>query len=246
MSEATAIVTCMTDAERPFMKDTLASVVSQTAPCETIVVVEAANDWIEELCAPFSGVEILRRPIGPPGDCRNSGVAAAKTEFVAFLDGDDVWLPTKIEKQLNVIERGERDFVGVDHMLMTEGGAVFAYALARNIPMTSSWMVRREVMLRRPFDPGLWVGEDGAWWIDTLEEVEKWRIPEPLTHYRVRGGSLSGATRSKRRKAAIAQLSALPLARPLLMAATWALHSVTERETYLPLNEWRGSRAQEA
>lgn len=246
MNKVTAIITCMTDAERPFMAEALTSVIGQTTPCEIILVVEEGNDWIDELCAPFPGLRILRRPIGPPGACRNSGVCVAETEFVAFLDGDDIWLPSKIEKQLNFLLQDERDFVGVDHMLMTEGGAVFAYALARNIPMTSSWMVRREIMLRHPFDESRRIGEDGAWWVATLGEVQKWRIPEPLTRYRVRGGSLSGATPSKRRKAAMAQLSALPLARPVILAATSMLHRFTARETYRPLNRWVRSAAQKA
>ena len=38
-ADVTAIVTCMTDGERPFLRETLKSVESQTLPCETIVVV---------------------------------------------------------------------------------------------------------------------------------------------------------------------------------------------------------------
>jgi glycosyltransferase involved in cell wall biosynthesis len=239
MSDVTAVVTCMTDAERPFITETLKSIHDQTIRCDTLVVVEDSNPWIEELCDPFPGLRILRRPFGYLGSVRNSGVAACETEFVAFLDGDDVWLPTKTQKQLSFLRNGDREFVGVDHMLMTESGEVFAYALPRNIPMPSSWMTRRDTMLRYPFDPDQSQAEDGVWWVSTLEKVEKWRIAEPLIHYRVRGSSLSGASLSKRRKLAISKFSSLPLARPLLLATTRLLHSVTERETYQPLNRWR-------
>jgi glycosyltransferase involved in cell wall biosynthesis len=244
MSDVTAIVTCMTDAEKPFITETLQSVHDQTIPCDAIVVVEDSNPWIEELCAPFPRVRILRRPFGYLGSVRNSGVAACDSEFVAFLDGDDLWLPSKTQKQLNFLRDGDRDFVGVDHMLMTESGEVFAFAFPRNIPMPSSWMTRRDIMLCYPFDPNRPNFEDGAWWVATLEKVQKWRIAEPLIHYRVRGSSLSGASLSKRRKLAVSKLSSLPLARPLLLATTGLLHSVTERETYLPLSQWR-RRAQD-
>jgi hypothetical protein len=82
----------------------------------------------------------------------------ATTEFVAFLDGDDVLLPTKTERQVAFLKSGHRDFVAVDHMLMTEEGQVFAYALARHLPMPSTWMVRRDTMICHPFDPNVGKG----------------------------------------------------------------------------------------
>ena len=63
------------------------------------------------------------------------------------------------------ISKGDCDLVGVDDLLMTEQGQVFAYALARNIPMPSSWLVRRKSMLCDSFDPDLPMNEDGAWWL---------------------------------------------------------------------------------
>jgi glycosyltransferase involved in cell wall biosynthesis len=109
--DVTAIVTCMTDAERPFLSETLQSVRNQTVPCEIIVVVLESNSWIDEVAEGFPGLRILRRPPGWPGAARNSGVEAATTEFVAFLDGDDVWLPKKTEKQVAFLKSGHRDFV---------------------------------------------------------------------------------------------------------------------------------------
>ena len=187
MPDVTAIVTCMTDAERPFLAETLQSVRDQTVPCDTIVVVLESNSWIDEVAGGLPGVRILRRPPGWPGAARNSGVEAATTEFVAFLDGDDVWLPTKTEKQLAILKSGHHDFVGVDHLLIKEGGQVYAYALARHIPMPSTWMIRRDIMVRHPFDPDLGEAEDGAWWIATWNMVRKYRLAEPLIKYRVRG-----------------------------------------------------------
>jgi hypothetical protein len=43
---------------------------------------------------------------------------------VAFLDGDDVRLPTKTEAQVSFLRANCRGLVAVDHMLMTEEGCV--------------------------------------------------------------------------------------------------------------------------
>jgi glycosyltransferase involved in cell wall biosynthesis len=238
-ADVTAIVTCMTDAERPFLRETLQSVRNQTLPCETIVVVLESNIWIDDLAAEFPHLRVMRRPPGWEGAARHTGIAAARTEFVAFLDGDDVWLPTKTKRQVDFLRDGRRDFVGVDHILMTEEGKPFAYGLARHLPMPSAWMVRRETMLRYPLDPNLSVGADGLWWLSTWSTVRKFRLPEPLIRYRVRGHSLSTTTPSKRRKLALSKLSGLPMARPLLLAATYTLHRLCRRLDYVPAKSWQ-------
>jgi glycosyltransferase involved in cell wall biosynthesis len=236
--DVTAIVTCMTDAERPFLGETLQSVRDQTEPCETIVVVSESNSWIEEITEGLPGVRIVRRPLGWPGAARNSGVEVATTEFVAFLDGDDVWLPKKTERQVAFLKSGHHDFVAVDHLLMTEEGQVYAYALARHLPMPSTWMVRRDTIMRHPFDPNVGDGEDGAWWLSTWHSIRKYRLPEPLIRYRVRGLSLSTTTPSKRRKLAFARLSSMPMTRWPLLAATYMLHWLNRRPYYVPVKSW--------
>ena len=238
-AEVTAIVTCMTEAERPFLRETLQSVQNQTLPCETIVVALESNTRIGDLAAEFPRLRIVRRPPGWAGAARNTGVSAATTEFVGFLDGDDVWLPTKTIRQVEFLRGGRRDFVGVDYLMINEQGKPFAYALARYLPAPSAWMVRRETMLQYPFDPDVSAGdEDGHWWLSTWSTVRKFRLPEPLIKYRVRGQSMSTGMPSKRRKLALSRLSGLPTARPLLLAATYALHQLYRRPDYIPSKDW--------
>ena len=232
-TEVAAIVTCMTDAERPFLREALQSVRDQTLPCETIVVALESNTWIDDIVAEFPDVRLVRRPPGWEGAARHTGIDVARAEFVAFLDGDDVWLPAKTEKQAELLRENNGDFAGVDHILITEEGRPFAYGRARYMAMPSAWMVRRETMLRYPFDPDRAVGADWQWWESTWYTVRKLRLPEPLIRYRVRRQSLSTQIPSKRLKLALSNVSRLPMARPLLLAATYALNRLYRDPVYL-------------
>jgi glycosyltransferase involved in cell wall biosynthesis len=231
--KVTAIIPCMAAGDRPFIREAVQSVNAQTEPCETIVLVETANDWIEAALAELSGVRILRRPRTPAGLTRNAGVVEARTEFVTFLDADDVWMPAKTMRQLEFLQKRNEDFVGVDHLLMREDGTTFAYGTAKHIPMTSAWMVRRDYMLRFPFADSRNGDEDLIWWTDPRNSVTKHRIAEPLIRYRVRNISLSSAHASKRKKLRFAKLSERPLLRPLVMAGSYVVHHLNRRPYYM-------------
>ena len=102
----TAIVTCMTEAELPFVREAIYSVQTQTCACELLVIVPEDNSTILSYFRGFENAFTLYPvPMYPAGIVRNLGVARATTEWVAFLDGDDVWTPTKTERQLVAARR---------------------------------------------------------------------------------------------------------------------------------------------
>jgi glycosyltransferase involved in cell wall biosynthesis len=231
----TAIVPCMTLGDRPYIAEAVRSIRNQTEPCEIIVVVETSNDWIDEVLAGMSEVRIMRIPMSPPGPTRNAAVAEAKTEFVAFLDADDVWLPVKTAKQLAFLRKHNADFVGVDHILMREDGTLFAYGTAKYTPMPSAWMIRRDFMRRFPFRDTTVHGQStdsGMWWEDT-RDTARHRIPEPLIKYRVRSVSVSTTRTSKARKLRYANMSKIPFVRPLLFVGSYIIHYINRRPYYV-------------
>jgi hypothetical protein len=120
---------------------------------------------------------------------------------------------------------------------MREDGTVFAYGTAKYVPMPSAWMVRREYMLRFPFGPegkGSPRTEDGTWWTIPQNTTTKHRLAASLIKYRVRNVSQSTQRTIKERKLRYANLSKLPLVRPLLLVGSYFVHLLNRRNYYLP------------
>src|SRR5215212_3464588 len=86
-------------APAPWLREALASVLSQEPAPDIVVVVDhasepplsASNDarWIR-----------LHDPAGGPAAARAAGLAELDTELVALADADDVWEPGKLDAQL--------------------------------------------------------------------------------------------------------------------------------------------------
>jgi len=229
--KVTAIVSCMTDGDRPFAREAILSAVHQTVPIPVHIYVQHSNDWIDAMVQGLPHISVRRIPLAPLAAVRNLGVEEAETEYVAFLDGDDIWMPGKIERQLEVIEQTGAGLVGTDHVLVRADGVRFGFSTAGNLPMPSAWLVRRSAMLRYPFINT--VAEDGDWWLRTRNTIDKRRIPEFLIEYRVRPHSLSSASSGKRRKEIACRLGAYPVLREVLLGFTWLVHHVSRRDQYV-------------
>src|SRR3990172_1926808 len=80
-----------------FIGETVESVLAQTfTDWELIIVNDGStdSDRLEEVLAPNRNrLTYLVKPNGGAAAARNAGLAVARGEYVAFLDGDDVWLP---------------------------------------------------------------------------------------------------------------------------------------------------------
>ena len=86
----------------------LASVAAQTFErYEVIVVDDASDDDLDGALAPFRhlGLRVLRHDVNQgAAAARNSGAAAARGRFIAFLDADDEWLPAKLSMQVDHLD----------------------------------------------------------------------------------------------------------------------------------------------
>lgn len=92
------------------LEETIASAAAQSYPIEEIIVVDdgskdQSRSVAEAMAAVDPRIRVLRQPNGGVARARNHGIQAAKSDYVAPLDADDLWHPDKITRQVAVAER---------------------------------------------------------------------------------------------------------------------------------------------
>lgn len=91
------------------LKDAVESVLMQTRRCgEVIIVDDGSTDDTAGLIKSLRGsgcVSAVSIPHSGVSRARNTGIKKARGAWIAFLDSDDIWLPSKIEKQLEYLEQ---------------------------------------------------------------------------------------------------------------------------------------------
>lgn len=239
--DVAAIVTAMTDREQPFLRATMEAVLSDSGIGQVILCVEEKNTWVDislDSLITDSRLQVIRLPLAPPGAVRNQALNYVQLPWVAYCDGDDIWRQGKTAIQRSYASETGCDFVGADHFLTNEEGKIRAFAMARYLPLPSSWMVRTDVMRQYPFSESLYEAECGEWWVRTHGIVRKTRCPNILLRYRIRSGSLSAKTPSMRKKAQIVRMGNLPLGGALIYFLTWLMWLVTRQKSYVWFQGW--------
>lgn len=160
-----------------FLDEAIGSILAQSHPASEIVVVDdGSSDRTPQIARRHEPeVTYLRQVRSGPASARNTGLAAATGEFIAFLDHDDRWRPEKLERQLERLE--SRPDLGVSLTLvqnfwepeMAEEAARFAdHPRSRPTPgySTVTMLARREVFdTVGAFDATLAHGDSADWFL---------------------------------------------------------------------------------
>ncbi len=201
---------------RPMLMRAVESVRAQTFEDFEIVVVDdgSTDDTTEGLAA-------LREPRRwPPtaggvggGGARNAGIAAATGRWVAFLDDDDAWLPSKLERQVEMLRAhpqlglvycGYREVRQDDGQVLTirepsHRGDIFRVLLERNVIGTTSTVVAPRRVLDRVggFNPTLPSNQDWDLWIRIARDAPVDFVAAPLVDYSVHPARITENMRAK-------------------------------------------------
>ena len=192
-----------------YVAEAIQSILGQTRPpIECLVIDDGSTDGTAEVVGRF-GREIayVRQDRSGVSTARNHGAALARGRLVAFLDHDDTWLPTKLERQLEALsasatialcavdvvdERGtirrtmrlrpREDLI--TGMLMFDG--------TETVSCSSTGLMRREQLLKiGGFDPALSVSADWDLLFRMALAGDVASVDESLVRYRVHGANMS-------------------------------------------------------
>jgi len=89
-----------------FVCETVESVLSQTyKDFEIIVIDDGSTDGTKDVLAHYSDqIKYIYQQNQGVGAARNKGITEARGEYLAFIDDDDLWLPEKLEKQVEYMD----------------------------------------------------------------------------------------------------------------------------------------------
>lgn len=187
----------------PILREAVASVVGQTFEHWDLLVVDdgSAEDlsWVDDV---DPRVRLLRTDHLGASIARNVGICATAGDYVAFLDADDRWHPSKLERQLDLLRDGALftytafDLIDAsgDRIGPGYGGEVdYLDMLAGNLGvLQSSATVRRDALEAvGMFNPLLWVQQDLDLFLKLAHLGPSVYADSVEVDYRIHGGNLT-------------------------------------------------------
>lgn len=176
------------------------SVLDQTLTDFEIILVNDGSD--EDSCFERENdprIRYVRQENKGPAAARNIGIELANGKYIAFLDSDDLFLPNKLEIQVNYMEK--YPYIGLSHTsylrINADGehieridsgkfaGRVYPGIISFCPIATPTVMVRREIVENLRFEESFRLGEDVILWINIAKIYEIQGIDETLTKVRI-------------------------------------------------------------
>ncbi|TKK88171.1 glycosyltransferase family 2 protein [Herbidospora galbida] len=196
---STVGVVIPTRGDRP-LRATIEGVLANRPAAVVVVVDGAPLDSVDD-----DRVKVLPNCLSPglPG-ARNTGIAALDTDLVAFCDDDDVWLPGKLDAQVDLLVRTGAEFASCG--IEVEYGSRRVTRLAGTAEITAADLTRSRMVM---VHASTYVFRRGALWVDESAPAgqnEDWDLAmraakrQPIAHVdrplvRVRWGRSHYATR---------------------------------------------------
>jgi glycosyltransferase involved in cell wall biosynthesis len=198
----------------PYLREAIESVRAQTfANWELIVIDDGSTDdsleWLQSVVDARMRV-LANEHIAHRARLRNRGIAAARSQWIAFIDSDDRWKANKLERQLEfhaarpellwsytgraVIDMNGAPFHHPQHQpWRPHSGRILGPLLAFDARIAlPSVLVRRSLVDRvGGFADQRW-GEDYELWIRLAQEAECGLIDEPLVEIRAHPSTSAG------------------------------------------------------
>ena len=221
------------------------SVLCQDVSLELLVIDDCSPEPLDAALEPYRNdprVRLIRNEQNMgAAQTRNRGVTLAQGEYVAFLDSDDIWLPGKLRKQLDLLAENGMVLCATARELMTPEGVcsgrvlpvkpVISYRelLKHNSIACSSVLLKRNVALEHPMHHED-SHEDYIMWLEILEQYGcACGINEPLLRYRLSNTGKSGnKLHSAKMTFMVYRYMGFSMGKSLACFASYTIHGVTK------------------
>lgn len=192
-----------------FISEAIESVLNQTFQnFELLVVDDNSQDDTQTIVKQYvdsdKRVKLYHHSVNQgPSAARNTGLKKAKGNYIAFLDGDDIWLPQKLEKQIEIL-RNESNIGLVNcggFVINNIGDVVYSFDARRSRivkeleidffyhcsiphPMSSIMIKRSFIKNQMLFDEHLHYGEDRDFMLELFKVSTYYLLEEKLVKIR--------------------------------------------------------------
>ncbi len=194
-----------------FLRPALESVQNQTyTDWEIIVIDDGSTEDIASICQNVPGLRYSKQAHSGQSIARNAGVIQSCGELIAFLDHDDVWHPTKLQQQVEAMDKDPdialcytnyevidhngmalrtsvraADFLHQDLTVFAAGSESFLAISELGIPTCTVAMIRRNAVgVTGLFDPLLSCCEDYDLWFRLCIHFKSVYLPSIEASYR--------------------------------------------------------------
>jgi glycosyltransferase involved in cell wall biosynthesis len=233
---------------------------------ELLIVDDGSTDDTAERIEALgdSRIVLLRQPrIGNSARLRNLGVAAARGNYVAFLDSDDLWVPSKLEIQLRALTGKPGAWCYAGHALIDAEGNRMPLRSGRFAPVAGriarqlltdetgasiiTWLVPRALLVRvGGFDESLRMSEDLDLVLRLAQAADAVAVPDTLAFAREHPGRKTKSSDQHRHSATVFAKAASHFDDPALGRLAMrrcAGHLASAGETLLAQGELAGGVA---
>jgi glycosyltransferase involved in cell wall biosynthesis len=210
--------------QKEYLVQAIESVLNQTLrPSQIVLVDDCSTDGSQELISSYaSRYHELITPVFHTSNqgiaqTRNDGLRATTGDHVTHVDGDDRFLPAKLENEARLLrDNPDAEIAFSDYYYINAGGTrtgrwarrekppqgdVFCQAFARDFPnhtLLRSALINREAWQSiGPYDPSLSLYEDYDMLIRLTKRLRVVYRDEPLSEYRLHEVGLSRASAAK-------------------------------------------------
>ena len=188
-----------------FIDEAMASVLAQTLPATEVFIVDDGSRSEEAaVLEKYRGsATILRQVNQGAAAARNTGVAASTSEWIAFLDCDDLWAPNHLEVLAHYLQQHPEcgavhnavqvhDSARIHRKTLLQPEHFLLNAADPSPVMPSAALVRRDIFLRAGMmDPSVRIGEDYDFFLRVALLGPIHYVDEPLTVRRRHEGNVS-------------------------------------------------------